>query len=231
MATILVTGGSGMLGQHLVPMLKENGHLVQAPSRQELNLTDAQATLSFLKDKQIDVVVHCAAYVAGIASSKSTKHHSLDVNVAMGLNLIRACLQQGVSKLINVGSATVYPNNAEQPLAESSIGQGPLEEPIEGYALSKYLVYRACAMANEQHNVSFKTILPCNLFGPFDNFSVETGHMLLQFFIECIKPNNKEMLLSLYGAMVVPNVNSFTPPIWRILFVILLIILINFQKS
>jgi GDP-L-fucose synthase len=178
MATILVTGGSGMLGQHLVPILKENGHLVQAPSRQELDLTDAEATLSFLKDKQIDVVVHCAAYVAGIASSKSTKHHSLDVNVAMGLNLIRACLQQGVSKLINVGSATVYPNNAEQPLAESSIGQGPLEEPIEGYALSKYLVYRACSMANEQHNVSFKTILPCNLFGPFDNFSVETGHML-----------------------------------------------------
>ncbi|MGB0448726.1 MAG: NAD-dependent epimerase/dehydratase family protein [Candidatus Poseidoniaceae archaeon] len=178
MPTVLVTGGSGMLGQHLVPMLKENGHVVQSPSRQELDLTDAEATLNFFKDNPIDVVIHCAAYVSGIASSQTIKHHSLDQNTSMGLNLIRACVQRGITRLINVGSATVYPNEASQPLCESSIGNGPLEGAIEGYALSKYVVYRACVMANEQHGVSFKTVLPCNLFGPYDNFSLETGHML-----------------------------------------------------
>ena len=80
--------------------------------------------------------------------------------------------------MLNIGSATVYPSEAPQPLSESSLGQGAFEGPIEGYALSKYVVYRACAMANEQHGVAFKTILPCNLFGPYDNFSLETGHML-----------------------------------------------------
>ena len=96
----------------------------------------------------------------------------------MGMNLIRSCLDNEISTLLNVGSATVYPGDAPQPLSETSLGQGAFEGPIEGYALSKYVVYRACAMANEQYDVAFKTILPCNLFGPYDNFSLETGHML-----------------------------------------------------
>ncbi len=178
MATVLVTGASGMLGQHLVPMLENKGHRVLTPSREDVDLTDADATESYIQSSTIDAVVHCAAYVAGIASSRASKHHSFDANVSMGMNLIRSCLDNEITTLLNVGSATVYPSEAPQPLSESSLGQGAFEGPIEGYALSKYVVYRACAMANEQHNVSYKTVLPCNLFGPYDNFSLETGHML-----------------------------------------------------
>ena len=178
MATVLVTGASGMLGQHLVPMLENKGHRVLTPSREDVDLTDADATESYIQSSTIDAVVHCAAYVAGIASSRASKHHSFDANVSMGMNLIRSCLENGITTLLNVGSATVYPSEAPQPLSESSLGQGAFEGPIEGYALSKYVVYRACAMANEQHNVAYKTVLPCNLFGPYDNFSLETGHML-----------------------------------------------------
>ena len=178
MATVLVTGASGMLGQHLVPMLENKGHRVLAPSREDVDLTDANATEAYIQSSTIDAVVHCAAYVAGIASSKASKHHSFDANLSMGMNLIRSCLERGITTLLNVSSATVYPSEAPQPLSESSLGQGAFEGPIEGYALSKYVVYRACVMANEQHNVSYKTVLPCNLFGPYDNFSLETGHML-----------------------------------------------------
>ena len=178
MATVLVTGASGMLGQHLVPMLENRGYQVLAPSRNDVDLTDAAATSAYIQSNTIDAVIHCAAYVAGIASSKASKHHSFDANVSMGMNLIRSCLDNEISTLLNVGSATVYPGDAPQPLSETSLGQGAFEGPIEGYALSKYVVYRACAMANEQYDVAFKTILPCNLFGPYDNFSLETGHML-----------------------------------------------------
>ena len=178
MANVLVTGGSGMLGRHLVPLLEKTGHIVYSPNREELDLTDSIATSNYMETINIDTVIHCAAYVSGIASSTTTKHHSFDSNVMMGLNLIRACLEHGINNMINVGSATVYPNDAPQPLREDSLGDGAFEGPIEGYALSKYVVYRACAMANEQHGVSFKTIHPCNLFGPYDNFSLETGHML-----------------------------------------------------
>ena len=178
MATVLVTGASGMLGQHLVPMLENRGYQVLAPSREDVDLTDAAATSTYFQANTIDAVLHCAAYVAGIASSKASKHHSFDANVSMGMNLIRSCLENDISTLLNVGSATVYPSDAPQPLSETSLGQGAFEGPIEGYALSKYVVYRACAMANEQYDVAFKTILPCNLFGPYDNFSLETGHML-----------------------------------------------------
>lgn len=178
MANVLVTGGSGMLGRHLVPLLEKTGHIVYSPNREELDLTDSKATSNYIETINIDTVIHCAAYVSGIASSTTTKHHSFDSNVMMGLNLIRACLEHGINNMINVGSATVYPNDAPQPLREDSLGDGAFEGPIEGYALSKYVVYRACAMANEQHGVSFKTVHPCNLFGPYDNFSLETGHML-----------------------------------------------------
>ena len=178
MATVLVTGASGMLGQHLVPMLESKGHQVLAPSQDDVDLTDVEATAAYIQSNTIDAVVHCAAFVAGIASSKASKHHSFDANISMGLNLIRSCLDNGISTLLNVGSATVYPSDAPQPLSEHSLGKGAFEGPIEGYALSKYVVYRACAMANEQYDVSYKTILPCNLFGPFDNFSLESGHML-----------------------------------------------------
>ena len=178
MATVLVTGASGMLGQHLVPMLEAKGHIVLRPSQNEVDLTNWEAVSKYIQSNPIDIVVHGAAYVAGIASSTTMKHHSFDINVTMGLNLIRSCIQHGVQRILNVGSATVYPSDAPQPLTESSLGEGAFEGPIEGYALSKYVVYRACAMANEQHNVSFKTVLPCNLYGPYDNFSIETGHML-----------------------------------------------------
>jgi GDP-L-fucose synthase len=178
MANVLVTGGSGMLGRHLVPLLEKSGHIVYSPNREELDLTDSKSALNYLKSIEIDSVIHCAAYVSGIASNTTTKHHSFDSNVMMGLNLIRACVECGVKNMINVGSATAYPNDAPQPLREESLGDGAFEESIEGYALSKYVVYRACVMANEQHGVSFKTVHPCNLFGPYDNFSLETGHML-----------------------------------------------------
>lgn len=178
MANVLVTGGSGMLGRHLVPLLEKTGHQVYSPNREELDLTDSKATGTYFTTTNIDTVIHCAAYVSGIASNTATKHHSFDSNVMMGLNLIRACVEHGIKKMINVGSATVYPNSAPQPLREDSLGDGAFEGPIEGYALSKYVVYRACSMANEQHGVSFKTVHPCNLFGPYDNFSLETGHML-----------------------------------------------------
>ena len=178
MATVLVTGASGMLGQHLVPMLEGKGHIVLRPPQSELDLTNSEAVSKYIQSNPIDVVVHGAAYVAGIASSTTTKHHSFDTNVTMGLNLIRSCIEHGIERILNVGSATVYPSDAPQPLTESSLGEGAFEGPIEGYALSKYVVYRACAMANEQHHVSFKTVLPCNLYGPYDNFSIETGHML-----------------------------------------------------
>jgi GDP-L-fucose synthase len=159
-------------------MLENRGYQVLAPSRNDVDLTDAAATSAYIQSNTIDAVIHCAAYVAGIASSKASKHHSFDANVSMGMNLIRSCLDNEISTLLNVGSATVYPGDAPQPLSETSLGQGAFEGPIEGYALSKYVVYRACAMANEQYDVAFKTILPCNLFGPYDNFSLETGHML-----------------------------------------------------
>ena len=178
MANVLVTGGSGMLGRHLVPLLEKSGHTVSSPNREELDLTDSKSTLNYLKSIEIDSVIHCAAYVSGIASNMTTKHHSFDSNVMMGLNLIRACIESGVKNMINVGSATAYPNDAPQPLREDSLGDGAFDKSIEGYALSKYVVYRACVMANEQHGVSFKTVHPCNLFGPYDNFSLETGHML-----------------------------------------------------
>ena len=86
MANVLVTGGSGMLGRHLVPLLEKTGHQVYSPNREELDLTDSKATGTYFTTTNIDTVIHCAAYVSGIASNTATKHHSFDSNVMMGLD-------------------------------------------------------------------------------------------------------------------------------------------------
>ena len=119
--------GFGDVGATSRSNAREQGHRVLTPSREDVDLTDADATRSYIQSTTIDAVVHCAAYVAGIASSRASKHHSFDANVSMGMNLIRSCLENGITTLLNVGSATVYPSEAPQPLSESSLGQGALK--------------------------------------------------------------------------------------------------------
>ena len=176
---ILVTGGSGMVGQNLLehPTLKE--FTVIAPSSRELNLLDFSATQSYLHQLKPDLVIHAAGKVGGIQANIREPVCFLMDNLDMGRNIVWAAHQAGVKKLINLGSSCMYPRNYNEPLDEEMVLKGELEPTNEGYALAKVVTARLCEyIMREDSSYQYKTLIPCNLYGKYDQFDPANSHLI-----------------------------------------------------
>lgn len=153
-------------------------HLL-APSRGELDLRDASAVERYLAAERPDTVVHVAGKVGGILANVSDQVGFLVENGDMGRNLILAAAHVGVPRFLNVSSSCVYPREAENPLREDQLFTGPLEPTNEGYALGKLLTLRLGELvARERKGFAFRSLIPCNLYGPGDRFDPDRSHML-----------------------------------------------------
>ena len=176
---IFVSGGSGMVGRNLVSYLRKNSQAeVFAPNSQELNLLDFGKTESFIKKKKPDAVIHCAGLVGGIQTNIEKPYSFLFSNTLMGLNLVNACVNQRIRKVINLGSSCMYPKDQPSNLKEEDILTGPLEPTNEGYAIAKITVSKLCEYAKREYKLDYKTIIPCNLYGKYDKFDPEKSHMI-----------------------------------------------------
>lgn len=175
---VLITGGSGLVGKNLVELLEKNGMSVDSPGRGELDLLEKKHVDDYLKRKSPEVVVHCAGLVGGIQANIARPYDFASKNYLMGYNLIDGCLKNNVAKVINLGSSCMYPKEAMNPLIEESILTGTLEPTNEGYAIAKIAISRLCAYANMQFGTKYKTLIPCNIYGKFDDFSLETSHLI-----------------------------------------------------
>lgn len=175
---VLVTGGNGMVGRNFLHAARNAGLDVDAPGRAQLDLLDLPATVRYVGDSNPDIVVHCAGVVGGIAANIAAPYEFAYSNLQIGMNLVSAAHQAGVTKLINLGSSCMYPREAENPLREDTILSGPLEPTNEGYAIAKIAVARLCDYLSGEHGVQYKTIIPCNLYGLFDNFDRQSGHLV-----------------------------------------------------
>jgi GDP-L-fucose synthase len=176
---ILVTGGSGMVGQNLLehPTLKE--FTVIAPSSRELNLLDFSATQRYLYQLKPDLVIHAAGKVGGIQANIREPVCFLMDNLDMGRNIVWAAHQAGVKKLINLGSSCMYPRNYNEPLDEEMVLKGELEPTNEGYALAKVVTARLCEyIMREDSSYQYKTLIPCNLYGKYDQFDPANSHLI-----------------------------------------------------
>jgi len=177
---IFVTGGSGLVGSNITKaLLASQKHNVIAPPRRQCNLLDYQSTLEYISKNNPDVLIHCAGEVGGIQANIDDPVRFLIDNVDMGRNVILAAREVGVKRLINLGSSCMYPANAPNPLKESYLLSGLPEQTNEGYAIAKILTQRLCTYIRRENSVfQYKTIIPCNLYGPGDSFDSKTAHLV-----------------------------------------------------
>ncbi|MCY4348224.1 MAG: NAD-dependent epimerase/dehydratase family protein [Thiotrichales bacterium] len=179
MTKIWITGGSGMVGRNLRAHPIAKSHQVLAPERSELDLMYGEAVSAWLADAMPDIIIHNAGKVGGISANMSGLIEFLDANTMIGRNVLMAARSIGIPRVINLASSCFYPVNGRNPLSEDQILTGALEQTNEGYALAKVFCQRLCAyISRDGSGLAYKTLIPCNLFGPWDDFSPHGAHML-----------------------------------------------------
>lgn len=197
MKKMLLTGGSGMVGRNL----QEHPGILEwdlyAPSSTELDLTDSIAVFNYIENLSPDIILHAAGKVGGIQANIDSPVAFLEQNMMIGRNVIMGGFNSGVKNLINLASSCIYPLEAKSPLKEDTLLSGPLEKSNEGYALAKISILRLCEyITREDSSYIYKSIIPCNLFGRYDNFNSKDSHLLpaiLQKVYDA-KKNSKDLI-------------------------------------
>lgn len=179
---IFVAGHRGMVGSALVRLLRARGFTnLILRTRAELDLGDTRAVHSFYEKHRPDYVLIAAAKVGGIWANASQPVEFLSENLQIELNLINGAHAVAVKKLLFLGSSCIYPKFAPQPISEEMLLTGSLEPTNEPYALAKICGIRLCQAYARQHDANFISVMPTNLYGPEDNFDLETSHVLAAF--------------------------------------------------
>ena len=178
-AKIYIAGHTGMVGSAIFENLTENGYsnIVTATSK-ELDLRDQQTTHAFIASEKPDVVIIAAARVGGILANNEYPWQFIYDNLMIEANLIHAAHQNDVQDLIFLGSSCIYPKMAPQPLKEEYLLTGSLEPTNEWYAIAKISGIKLCQALNKQYGRNYVSIMPTNLYGPRDNFDLNTSHVL-----------------------------------------------------
>ena len=176
---IFVAGHLGMLGSAMMRRLQAEGFSnIVTRDRSELDLADESAVAKFLATERPTIVIVAAARVGGIKANNDFPVEFLLENLGIQNNVIRSAYESGVRKLLFVGSACIYPKFAPQPIPETSLLDGPLEPTNEAYAIAKIAGIKLCQAYSREYGANFISAMPTNLYGPNDNFDLETSHVL-----------------------------------------------------
>jgi GDP-L-fucose synthase len=176
---IYVAGHRGMVGSAIVRRLEELGYtnIVTAP-RNKLNLLDQSEVDNFFTKQKPEYVFLAAAKVGGIKANSEMKGDFIYDNLMIQTNVIRACKEQGVEKLLFLGSSCIYPKLAPQPIKEDYLLSGKLEPTNDAYAISKIAGIMMCQSFNQQYGTNFISVMPTNLYGKNDNYDLNNSHVL-----------------------------------------------------
>jgi GDP-L-fucose synthase len=177
-ARIFVAGHRGLVGSAVARRLAAEGHEVLTRSRTELDLRDAGRTERQLYEMRPDAVVLAAAKVGGIMANRNEPVPFLEDNLRIQLSVIAGSYAAGVPRLLFLGSSCIYPKHAPQPITEDALLTGPLEPTNEPYALAKIAGISQIQGYRRQFGAAYVSAMPTNLYGPGDNFDLETSHVL-----------------------------------------------------
>lgn len=174
-----VAGHTGLVGSALCRRLAgQNGKPLLTAGSGKLDLCRQAETEKFFKAHKIDRVYLAAAKVGGIIANSTYKAEFIYDNLAIAMNVVHAAYKTGVKKLLNLGSSCIYPKLAHQPMTEASLLTSALEPTNEAYAVAKIAALKLCRYYNEQYGTNYISAMPTNIYGPHDNFNLETAHVL-----------------------------------------------------
>jgi GDP-L-fucose synthase len=176
---VYVSGSSGMVGNGLVRRLEDSGcsDLITRTSA-DLDLRQQSGVRDFFASEKPEIVIIAAARVGGILANDTYRAEFIYDNLMIEANLIDAAYRNDVRKLIFLGSSCIYPRLAEQPMKEEALLSGPLETTNEPYAIAKIAGIKLCENYYRQYGCNFFSVMPTNLYGPFDNFDFESSHVI-----------------------------------------------------
>lgn len=180
---VLVTGGSGFLGSHIVSKAQEKGYQVLAPRSREFNLQTGEGVQSYMEQARkaygsIDVIIHSAAYYGGIGINKREPATIFQKNIQMALNMFEVAREHQVAKVLPIGSACAYPGKLTGNLKEDDFWEGKLHESVEAYGISKKIQLVGQEAYYNQHGITSNHLILTNLYGPHDVFNEYRSHVL-----------------------------------------------------
>jgi GDP-L-fucose synthase len=195
---VLVTGGGGFLGSHLVGRLREAGDDVFVARRRDYDLTSWSDCERLFADSRPELVYHLAAEVGGIGANRANPGRYWYANLVMGLHVLERCRLNGTRKLVTLGTICEYPKHTPVPFREEELWNGYPEETNAPYGVAKKSLLVGCQTYRDQYGVDAIHLLPVNLYGPRDNFDLQTSHVipaLIRKMVEAQDGGENEILL------------------------------------
>ena len=196
---VFVAGHRGMVGSAIVRRLQSLGYRrILTATRAQLDLADQVSVNEFLRRERPAVVVLAAAKVGGIQANNQFPADFIGENLRIQLNVIAGAHEQGVQRLLFLGSSCIYPRLAPQPMREDALLTGTLEPTNEPYAIAKIAGIKLCESYNRQHGRDYRSVMPTNLYGPGDNFHPEHSHVipaLMRRFHEAAQRGDAEVVV------------------------------------
>ena len=176
---IYIAGHKGMVGSSLVRLFQKKGYTnLLTRTKKQLDLLDQSKTYAYLKKQKPDAVIIAAARVGGIHANNEYRADFIYQNLQIQNNLIHGSYLAGVKKLIFLGSSCIYPRDCKQPIKEEYLLTGPLEKTNEPYAIAKIAGLKMIENYNRQYKTNYICLMPCNLYGPNDNYDLNNSHFL-----------------------------------------------------
>src|SRR5215469_14396546 len=189
---IVVTGGAGFLGGFVVRDLTERGYRkIVVPRKREYDLTRESDVERLYADHKPAVVLHLAAEVGGIGDNRDNPGRFFFANAAMGLHLIEAARRHGLKKFLQVGTICAYPKFTPVPFKEDDLWNGYPEETNAPYGVAKKALMVMCQAYRQQYGLNAIYLLPVNLYGPRDNFDLNTSHVIPALIRKCVEARNR----------------------------------------
>ena len=196
---IFIAGHNGMVGRSISDILSTDSSInIITANRSELDLVSQNSVRSFLKKNKIDQIYLAAAKVGGILANNNYPANFIYENLMIQSNIIDSAHREDINKILFLGSSCIYPKHASQPIKEDYLLKGPLESTNEPYAIAKIAGIKMCESYNRQYGRDYRSIMPTNLYGPYDNFHSENSHVipaLISRFHNALENNEKNVTI------------------------------------
>jgi len=195
---ILVTGGTGLVGS-AIKKLQDNypDYFICVTNSRECDLTNLLMTDNYFRIVKPDFVIHLAACVGGLFKNMNYKVDMLEKNMAINMNVLKCCHKYGVKKVVSCLSTCIFPDKTTYPINETMLHNGPPHHSNDAYAYAKRMLEVQSKAYREQYGCNFVCVIPTNIYGPHDNFSLEDGHVIPALIHRCFlnKKNNDNFVV------------------------------------